>query len=432
LGDLVNAASACIGLGNTYYTINKYDEAIEFYQRALKVYESVGDLYSIAIMNNNIGGVNYSMGNYDTALKNYQDALDFYVKANDTVNQSLTSGNLAKCFIELDRVEEGITILHKCILIAESIGEKVQLSSHYTALSAAYKKLEQHPEAIKTLKKLAKMNKEWKKLANLVDNYNEIGDTYLEMNKFDKALESYEEAKDLVESCLEDGECYQIDLIEVKRNIAWTYMQAEDYEKAIEFYNEIVDWYEGENSLLDAAFYGYSLAMCYENAGKSKKAIKTYNRCIDWTKENPNSTTAKCYARLGSIYEAMDDNENAYEHLGKASDIFQQIEDQEFYAGCRLDMARLLFNNKQYDAALQAFEHCLQLFVKLEDMHSAGYTYDLMARSYFFMNDFKTAQVYFAKAKENLSKHDKDYDFEDIDMFLSEIHANINDRPDGV
>ena len=68
-------------IGGVYYNQGNYDQALEYYNKALKIYLAVlGDSHPNVAMNyNNIGGVYYNQGNHDQALEYYNKALKIYL-----------------------------------------------------------------------------------------------------------------------------------------------------------------------------------------------------------------------------------------------------------------------------------------------------------------------------------------------------------------
>ena len=52
-----------------------YAQALEHYQRSLKIREEIGDKRGIANTLDNIGNVHHSQGNYAQALEHYQRSL---------------------------------------------------------------------------------------------------------------------------------------------------------------------------------------------------------------------------------------------------------------------------------------------------------------------------------------------------------------------
>jgi tetratricopeptide (TPR) repeat protein len=62
-------------IGAIYKAWGKYDQAIEYYKRSLKIREEVGDRKGEGVTLNNIGGVYDAWGKYDQAIEYYKKSL---------------------------------------------------------------------------------------------------------------------------------------------------------------------------------------------------------------------------------------------------------------------------------------------------------------------------------------------------------------------
>jgi Ca-activated chloride channel family protein len=78
--DFNNSLRESIASGNRLYTLEKYDESLEVYQKALE--KNLGDKI-----------LNYNMGQTSYQLNNYEQAIDYYGKASDEVDKYLNLGN---------------------------------------------------------------------------------------------------------------------------------------------------------------------------------------------------------------------------------------------------------------------------------------------------------------------------------------------------
>nr|2AVP_A Chain A, synthetic consensus TPR protein [Methanothrix harundinacea 6Ac] len=64
------SAEAWYNLGNAYYKQGDYDEAIEYYQKALELDPRSAEAWY------NLGNAYYKQGDYDEAIEYYQKALE--------------------------------------------------------------------------------------------------------------------------------------------------------------------------------------------------------------------------------------------------------------------------------------------------------------------------------------------------------------------
>jgi tetratricopeptide repeat protein len=78
LGDQAGMADSYGRLGNVAYLRGDYDEAARQYQRALGIFERLGDQAGMADSYGRLGNVAYLRGDYDEAARQYQRALGIF------------------------------------------------------------------------------------------------------------------------------------------------------------------------------------------------------------------------------------------------------------------------------------------------------------------------------------------------------------------
>jgi tetratricopeptide (TPR) repeat protein len=73
-GELLPAAKVSLNLGNLYCRIGNFSDALQQYEKATRLFETVGDQQWSVMSEIGMGDANASLGNFDTALASYADA----------------------------------------------------------------------------------------------------------------------------------------------------------------------------------------------------------------------------------------------------------------------------------------------------------------------------------------------------------------------
>lgn len=95
-------------LGNLYNMQDKPLLAIEYYQKALPIFERHGWLQSMCILYHNVGELYLSMGNDDKAKENYRQAVKCGEKSADSLMMMLPRKGLVKIYISEDDYENAM------------------------------------------------------------------------------------------------------------------------------------------------------------------------------------------------------------------------------------------------------------------------------------------------------------------------------------
>ena len=249
-GQNETTAKAYNCLGIVYDNLGDYDEALKYYNKALKIDKEVfGEEHPYTAMSYlNIGGTYYKLGEYNDALKHYNKALKI---KKEVFGQKHIS--TASCYLNMGMV--------------------------YDDLGEYYNALKYHNKAIEIYKEVLEENN-----LNIATYYNSIGIVYQNLKKYDKALESHNKALEIREEVL--GEKHPYTAMSYN-NIGTLYMNIEDYDKALKCYDRALKINEkalGEKHPDTAISYG-SMGSFYFNLGEYDNALEHFNKALEIQKE---------------------------------------------------------------------------------------------------------------------------------------------------
>lgn len=95
-------------IGNLYNIQDQNLLAIEYYQKALPIFEKYGWLESQTILYHNVGELYYTMGNRDEAERNYLLAIECGRKSGDSLMVALPQRGLTKVYLEKNDYEKAL------------------------------------------------------------------------------------------------------------------------------------------------------------------------------------------------------------------------------------------------------------------------------------------------------------------------------------
>ncbi len=180
-------ARAYASIGVVYSEVNNYSIALDYYFKALKVYQEINNKNSISKAYNNIGVVYKSQKNYDKAIEYLQKALQIQNELKEST-LPVTLTNIGAIYFEQGKLELAWTYYSK----AKSEFEKTEKSRNYGLLlnymAEFYSKKGNASEALQYYNEALKS---YVALDNLFGaalvNYN-LGDYYLKQKKYNEAL----------------------------------------------------------------------------------------------------------------------------------------------------------------------------------------------------------------------------------------------------
>jgi len=191
-----NLGSSYCCLGNAYYNVKKYQDAIEKYQEAICNYEKINENSDLAIFYSKLGSCYFCIENYKEALKYYELAITLFEKGGEK-NEGLaqTYENLADNFLHMKN--EG--------------------------------KFEEYLEKAKEMYEKLYGNESYK----IMNMYFGFGKTYLKKkDKYDKAIKYFLIAETILDKIMKKTENQREILIDLYKNIAVAFWKIKDLQMA--------------------------------------------------------------------------------------------------------------------------------------------------------------------------------------------------------
>ena len=147
IGDRNGEAKSIGNIGFTYENLKQYQRAIEYYEQALVIWRELGDHEREAISLGSLGLVYSSLGQYQQAIEYYQQSLAIFQDIGDRNGEAIATGNIGKTLEKQSQPELAITFLKKSVNVTELIRQDIQglsqeLQQSYTdTVASRYRRL---------------------------------------------------------------------------------------------------------------------------------------------------------------------------------------------------------------------------------------------------------------------------------------------------
>jgi class 3 adenylate cyclase/tetratricopeptide (TPR) repeat protein len=112
IGDLVGQGNALNNLGVDAYFRGAWDEALDLYARSAQAREQVGDVMGAATEQNNIGEILSDQGHYARAEELFRSARESWLASQYPVGLAIATSNLGRCATRDGRLKEAAALLH--------------------------------------------------------------------------------------------------------------------------------------------------------------------------------------------------------------------------------------------------------------------------------------------------------------------------------
>jgi serine phosphatase RsbU (regulator of sigma subunit) len=181
IGDQQGIANCYNNIGNIHNVQGRYAEALESYQKALTIFERIGDQQAIAICYNNIGNIHEAQGRYAEALEALQKALPIFERISNPWGMAACHNNIGSIHYAQGRYAEALEASQKALAISERIGDQENIAASYTNIGTLYLAKGLYPIARSYFQKALP-------IAQSLGLQDRLDDIYLNLAQTDSAL----------------------------------------------------------------------------------------------------------------------------------------------------------------------------------------------------------------------------------------------------
>jgi tetratricopeptide (TPR) repeat protein len=263
-------------LGNVYCSLGEVIKAIEYYEKALKIAQEIGDKQGEGTWIGNIGTAYSDQGEVKKAIEYYEKALKIAQEIGDKQSEDTWLGNLGNAYRSLDEMNTAIEYYEKALKIAQEIRDRQSegiglgnLGTAYNTIGNVTKAIEYYEKALKIAQEIGDKRGEGTWLGNL-------GNAYYALYAKDTAIKYYEKALKIAQEIGDKrGEGTWLGNL---GNAYYGRKAIPYYEKALEIAQEIMDRRN------ESKWFG-NLGIAYSIIGDVTKAIEYYEKALKIAQE---------------------------------------------------------------------------------------------------------------------------------------------------
>jgi len=178
--------------GASYYLQGKYEQALAYYGKCLKLYEELGDKKRIASSYNNIGIIYDRQGNYGQTLEYFRKSLKTYGEAGDKKGMATSYNNIGNIYKQQDKYKQALEYYNKALLVYEERGNKeVGMADLCNNIGVIYGDQGNYDQALSYYGKSLKIKEEMGNKQGMASSYLNMGVLYYYQGNYQEALAHY-------------------------------------------------------------------------------------------------------------------------------------------------------------------------------------------------------------------------------------------------
>jgi tetratricopeptide (TPR) repeat protein len=111
-------------LGLILASRNEFTQAIDYYDRSLRILRELGDKSAEARILGNLGITHERQGRFVEAVNHYQQSLNIFEELADRVGKAQTFGNLGNAYQHLERLGEAEAAYKRCLVLFKDLDDR--------------------------------------------------------------------------------------------------------------------------------------------------------------------------------------------------------------------------------------------------------------------------------------------------------------------
>ncbi len=230
LGDAQNAGGCLNNVGLIYLQTAELDQALAIFTKVVPVFEKLKDWSKLAQAYDNIASVHTERADYNLALSYFQKALDLNTRYNDKIGMSMRNGNIAVVYTRLADYPQAVNYYQAALRLNEELGDQQSHAINRSNIGFMYLLLGDYPRALDHLEKAMEESQKLGFNSLTAKIYGNLGEVYEKQSEYLKAEEQYLKCIAAQEAAQQPQE-----VAEAKNKLAGIYGQKEDFQKAFEY-----------------------------------------------------------------------------------------------------------------------------------------------------------------------------------------------------
>lgn len=234
-GDSTNTAKSYLNMATSYNSKGDFEKAVENALFSLEFFEKTGDTNGQGRVQNLLGIFNFNRNDFKSALQYFTKYNELAVAANDSGEIVSSMNNMSSALHELGEFEQERSLLKSVIAIQEARGQNIRIGSAYENLGTLYSDIDSVKQAAFYYEKALnayKLNNNSHDIARVLIN---TGLLKKKQKKYDAAADDYNQALQLSK----EGGFLKIEE-DVLKNLAFLYEEQKDYKNAFGYYTQFV------------------------------------------------------------------------------------------------------------------------------------------------------------------------------------------------
>ncbi len=181
-------------IGVAFFIQDKYEEALKYYLKSLKISKQVKDENQVAVNLMNIGTLYSAWKKYPVALKYYEDGLEILKKNNENKGLTKVYNNIGMIYLICDKYNDALMSFTNSLKISTMLKDSLGIAHTLDNIGIVYSKKGNYTLALQTMEKALLISERSSDNQGTALTMNDIGEVYMKKKMYEKALFYFEKS----------------------------------------------------------------------------------------------------------------------------------------------------------------------------------------------------------------------------------------------
>lgn len=210
-------------MGYCYMILGQYQKAKEYMQLGIEIAHKYGQMMDVGLGSFRLGNIYHRSGDLMNAMDLYEKALHIGDSINDLFIIYQPLANLSDIQLYLKNNDKALALAERALVVADSLDDKRQISDANSRLGDCYKLSGEHKKAQSNYFIALEVSQSIEDLRGMQNSFKKLGDLSLEQQQHEEALKYYRSAgklevsnrimKSIIDLCIANV-YYELDVID--------------------------------------------------------------------------------------------------------------------------------------------------------------------------------------------------------------------------
>ncbi|WP_461588008.1 tetratricopeptide repeat protein [Winogradskyella sp.] len=192
LDDKKAIAVAFNNISKSHYKLGNYDQAIEFSNKSIEIKEEIGDQIGIGTAYNGLGNIYLDRGDLANAIDYFTKALNIHKKAKNKIGIATNLSDIGLVYLYQEKDwDKAIEYFYESLELSKKLNNEHSLANNLKNLGIAFEYQHKIHSAIDFHLKSLAIRKELQDPEQIIESYNHLGNNYIALKDYNKALEYF-------------------------------------------------------------------------------------------------------------------------------------------------------------------------------------------------------------------------------------------------